>query len=140
MAEYKKPLPDLKDERTRPFWEAARKHEVRMQKCPKCGYVRYPASIYCPECLDQNDNWVKMSGKAKVWSYNIYHHVFNEAFKDDIPYNTALVQLEEGPMLVTNIVDIKNEDIKVNMPEEAVFDDATPEVTLVKFKPAKSRR
>ncbi len=136
-AEYKKPLPNIKDEQNKPYWEAAKRHELMMQKCPKCGYVRNPSAKYCPECLDENNNWVKLSGKGKVWSYGIYHHLYNEAFEKDLPYNVALVELDEGPKLVTNMVNIANQDIKVNMPVEVVFDDVTPEVTLVKFKPRK---
>jgi uncharacterized OB-fold protein len=132
---YSKPLPDIKDELTAPYWAAAKHHELRMQRCPSCGYVRYPAAKRCPECLAENDEWVLLSGRGTVWSFGVYYHVFNRAFADDIPYNIALVQLEEGPRLITNIVGIPNEDIKVDMPVEVVFDDVTDEVTLVKFKP-----
>ena len=134
--EYKKPLPDVENEKTKPFWDAARKHELSMQKCPKCGYVRYPYASVCPECLEESNDWVKLSGKGKIWSYGIYHHLFNPSFQDDLPYNVALVQLDEGPKLVTNMVGVSNEEITVDMPVEVVFDDITPEVTLVKFKPA----
>lgn len=136
MAEYNKPLPNVKNERTRPYWEAAKRHELQMQRCPGCGYYRYPPAPRCPECLEVNDEWVTLSGRGIIWSFNVYYHIFNKTFAQDVPYNVALVELEEGPRLITNIVGIPNDDLRVDMPVEAVFDDVTDEVTLVKFRPA----
>jgi uncharacterized OB-fold protein len=136
MSGYNKPLPDLSNPRTRPFWAAARQHELRVQRCPKCGYYRYPPAPRCPECLDVNDDWVQVSGRGKIWSFNIYHHLFSRAFEADLPYNTALVELEEGPRLITNIVGVSNDDLMVEMPVEVCFEDVTDEVSLVKFRPS----
>src|SRR6266849_81693 len=111
--DYRKPLPNINDPLSRPFWDAARRHELMMQKCPSCGFVRYPAARACPECLEINDEWVQLSGRGTIWSFGIYHHVFNQNFCDEIPYNVALVQLEEGPRLVTNIVGVPNADLRV---------------------------
>jgi uncharacterized OB-fold protein len=134
-AEYSKPLPNVNNPRTKPYWDAAKRHELQMQRCPNCGYYRYPPAPRCPECLEENDEWVTLSGRGTIWSFNVYHHVFNQNFKEDIPYNAALVELEEGPRLITNIVGIPNEDLRVEMPVEVYFDDVTDDVTLVKFKP-----
>ena len=135
MAEYAKPLPDVTDSKMRPYWEAAKRHELRMQRCPNCAYVRFPAAQHCPECLEENDDWVELSGRGTVWSFGVYHHVFNPNFAGDIPYNVALVELEEGPRLVTNIVGVENNAIEMGMPVQVTFDDVTDEVTLVKFRP-----
>ncbi len=135
MTEYAKPLPDVADPNMAPYWEAAKRHELRMQRCGSCDYVRFPPARHCPECLEENDDWVALSGRGTVWSFGVYHHLFNRAFADDIPYNVALVQLEEGPRLVTNIVGVANEAIEMGMPVEVAFDDVTDEVTLVKFRP-----
>ena len=135
MAEYAKPLPDVDDEKMRPYWQAARRHELRMQRCSNCGYVRFPPTQHCPECLQGNDDWVQLSGRGTVWSFGVYYHVFNPSFADDIPYNVALVELEEGARLLTNIVDVENDAIEMGMPVEVAFDDVTEDVTLVKFRP-----
>ena len=134
MTDYAKPLPDVTNEKMRPYWEAAKRHELRMQRCPDCGYVRFPPTQHCPECLNENDDWVELSGRGTVWSFGVYYHVFNASFQDDIPYNVALVELEEGPRLVTNIVGTDNEAIEMGMPVQVTFDDVTGEVTLVKFR------
>lgn len=135
MTDYAKPLPDVADPNMAPYWEAAKRHELRMQRCDSCGYVRFPPAKHCPECLDENHDWVLLSGRGTIWSFGVYHHLFNRAFADDIPYNVALVQLEEGPRLVTNIVGVENEAIEIGMPVEVEFDDVTDEVTLVRFRP-----
>lgn len=136
MVSYAKPLPDIHDRLNAPYWQAAKRHELSMQRCPRCGFVRFPAAKFCPECLEENDEWVTLSGRGTVWSFGVYHHVFNRTFAEDIPYNVALVELEEGPRLITNIVGIPNEEITIGMPVEVAFDDVTDEVTLVKFRPA----
>lgn len=136
MTTYKKPLPDIEGRHTAPFWAATREHQLKMQECPACSYIRWPASAHCPECLEENDEWVMLSGRGKIWSFGIYHHLFNANFADDMPYGIALVQLDEGPQMYTNIVGIDVEQLAPDMRVEAVFEDVTPEVTLVKFRPA----
>lgn len=132
---YTKPLPNIHDPNNAPFWQAVRRHEVSCQRCPSCSVVRYPAAKHCPECLAENNEWVTLSGRGKVWSFGVYYHLFVKSFAEDIPYNVALVELEEGPRLITSIVGIPNEKIEMEMPVEAVFETVTDEVTLIKFRP-----
>jgi uncharacterized OB-fold protein len=135
VPDYAKPLPDVTAEHARPYWEAAKRHELRMQRCPRCGYVRFPPAKFCPQCLDENDDWVLLSGRGTVWSVGIYHHVFDPSFKDDVPYNVVLVVLAEGPRLIGNLVGLANDDIAIGLPVEVHFDDVTDDVTLVNFRP-----
>jgi uncharacterized OB-fold protein len=79
---------------------------------------------------------VKASGKGKMFTYAVYHRVYNPMWKDDIPYNAACVELGEGPIMMCNIVGVKNEDLHVGMPVKVTYDDITEEVTLLKFKPS----
>ena len=135
MTDYKKPLPFVYDE-TRPFWDGLKKHELLIQKCPDCGaYQFYPRSA-CIKCMSENIEWVKASGKGKVYSYTIAHRPARPAFTEDVPYNIAIIELEEGVRMTSNLVEIGNDDIRVDMPVEIVYDDVTPEITLPKFKPA----
>jgi uncharacterized OB-fold protein len=132
---YDKPLPVINED-TAPYWEYCRKHELRMQKCQQCGYIRFPASIVCPKCHSLEAAWTKLSGKGKVYSFIVYHQVYHPSYKDDIPYAVAIIQLDEGPRMESNIIGCKMEDIKIDMPVEVSFNDVTDEVTLPKFKPA----
>ena len=86
-------------------------------------------------CLGADLGWTPVSGRGRVYSYTIVHQAVNAAFQPDAPYAYAVIQLDEGPRLVSNVVDCPAEDVTVDMPVTATFDDVTPEVTLVKFKP-----
>jgi uncharacterized OB-fold protein len=86
--------------------------------------------------LSTNLEWVKVSGRGRLHSYTIVQQPANAAFRDDVPYVYAVIQLDEGPRLVSNMVQCDHDALQVDMPVEAVFDDVTPECTLVKFRPA----
>ncbi|MEE8413524.1 MAG: Zn-ribbon domain-containing OB-fold protein [Dehalococcoidales bacterium] len=132
--EYRKPLPGV-DAVTEPFWNACKQHELKMQKCLQCGEFIYPASPMCPHCQSFESEWVKLSGKGSVYSYIIVRRATNPAFAEEVPYTVAIIETEEGPRITSNVIGIKPEDVRVDMPVEVVFEDVTPEVSLHKFKP-----
>lgn len=134
MSEYTKPLPTITDE-NHPFWEGCRQGKLRMQKCGDCGHIRYPISHVCPKCLSYKFEWTDLSGRGEVFSYVVFYQLYNKAFEQDIPYNVALVQLDEGPRMYSNIVDADNDSVKVGDKVEVAFDPVTPEVTIPRFKP-----
>lgn len=132
---YAKPLPAI-DEENKPFWQYAKKHELRMQKCPDCGQIYYPPSSLCPNCHSwEKSEWVKLSGKGTVYSFIVARRATNPAFAKEVPYVVAIVETQEGGRLISNIVGAKPEDVKIGMPVEVVFEDVTEEITLPKFKP-----
>ena len=133
MAHYEKPLPFITDE-NRKYWEYIQKHELRMQKCTQCEFIRFPVSILCPKCHAMEAEWAKLSGKGVIYSYVIYHTAYHPAYQNDIPYIVAIIQLEEGPRMESNISGCKVEDVKINIPVEVTFEDVTDTVTLPKFK------
>jgi uncharacterized OB-fold protein len=135
MAEYKKPLPQP-TAASKPFWEAAKRHELQIQSCDSCGaHIFYPREV-CPECLSSHLKWIKVSGKGTVYSYTIAQAPTHHAFAEDVPYVIAIVELAEGPHVTTNITGCKPEEVRIGMPVVATFDDVTQEITLVKFRPA----
>ncbi len=134
MANYEKPLP-VPTVETKPFWEYCRKHELRMQKCTQCGYIRYPVSVLCPKCHSMEAEWVRLSGRGKVFSFVVVRYVYNKAFANDVPYALASIELEEGPRMMSNIIGCKLEDIRVDMPVQVYFEDVTDEFALPMFKP-----
>ena len=134
MSEYKKPLP-LINEDNRPYWEYCKKHELRMQKCDGCGHIRFPVSILCPNCHSMDATWTKLNGKGKVFSYIVFRIPYHESYKEDIPYAVAIIQLDEGPRMESNLIVSDLEDIRIDMLVEVFFDDVTHEISLPKFKP-----
>ena len=135
--EYSKPLPrPVNPELTRPFWDAAKRNELVLPNCRTCANVFFYPREVCPNCLSSDLEWVTVSGKGRVYSYTIIHQPVNPNFREDAPYIYAMIQLDEGPRMVSNLIDCANDAVSINMPVAAAFDSVTPDVTLVKFRPA----
>lgn len=134
MFAIEKPLP-RPNEDTAPYWDAAHKGELQMQRCDDCGHVRFPPALLCARCLSDRSAWTRLSGRGTVFSWIIVHQSQHPAFNADVPYNVTIVELEEGPRLHTHIIDCPNDQIRIGMPVEVVFDRINDEVTLPKFRP-----
>ena len=135
MPDWKKPLPSITGE-TRRFWEACNKGELLIQRCNHCEeYQHYPRGI-CSNCWTQDIEWVKSSGKGTVWSYTITYQNRTPGFAEEVPYVLALVELEEGVKMFTNIHDCDPRDVTIGMPVEVVFDRATDRISVPFFRPA----
>lgn len=134
MADYLKPLPTITDE-TAPFWVGLNQRELRFQRCGGCGKYRYPISQVCPRCLSAEFVWQPVSGRGRVFSYVIFHRAYHQGFEADVPYNVALIHLEEGIFMFSNIVGIGNEDIACDMPVMVDYDRVTETITLPRFRP-----
>ena len=134
MVEVKKPVPEIDDE-SRPFFEAAKEGRLSIQKCSSCGTFRFPPRLRCPSCLSTDTQWTDVSGRGNVFTFGIWHQVFHPAFADEAPYNVAVVELEEGPHMVTSIVDCPNDSLRIGMPVQVVYTEPVDGVVLAKFKP-----
>jgi uncharacterized OB-fold protein len=129
-----KPLPAITEDGA-PYWEGCRKGELRVQRCSACAHLRWPPSVLCPRCLAEGGDWVALSGRGTIYSWIVVHRPQHPAFFGDVPYNVAIVELEEGPRLHTNVVECADEDLRVGLPVEVVFHEVDDEVTLPKFRP-----
>lgn len=98
-----RPLPIVNDE-NRPFWTAAARGELCMQRCLACGHIRFPIQPLCPRCLGDESDWATLSGRAEILAKVVYHRAFHPAYAQDVPYNLVLVQLAEGPRMYGNVV------------------------------------
>lgn len=137
MGAYQKPLP-VRDAISAPYWEACRRHELILQRCAGCGSFRFPPASMCSRCRSGKTEWSRASGKGKVFSWNVVVHPIPHAvYAQDVPYVVALVELDEGVRMPTNIVDCDPHRIEADMPVEVVFDDVTEAVTLPKFRPVR---
>ena len=127
-----RPLPKPNGD-TKPFWDGCRQHQLKFQKCSECGQVRWPPSIICPNCHSQDATWILSSGRGKIYSYVIYHQAPHPAFKDKLPYVVAIVELEEGPHLLTNIIGSPHDHLRCDLPVVVTWEDVTKEISLPKF-------
>lgn len=91
-------------ELSRPYWDALREGRLMIQRCG-CGHAWLPARAACPSCLAPEPRWVSASGRGTLVSWVVYHVAYHPAYESRLPYNVALVALDEGPRLLTNIVD-----------------------------------
>ena len=136
-SEYKKPLP-TPSHVSRPFWDAAKEHRLTYQRCSACGTrVFYPRDI-CPgpECFGVGTlEWVESSGKGWVYASSISYQPAHPAFAADVPYVLAIVELDEGVRMHTNVIGIDPKEVEIGMRVEVAWDDVTPEFSLPKFRP-----
>ena len=128
---YTKPLPRL-DTVNRPFWAATKDGKFMLQFCKDCGDTRFPPGPVCPKCLSSNQDWKQASGRGTLESWVDFHRAYWDGFKGDLPYRVCLVRLEEGPVVVSNLVD-KTDNLRMGQPVKVVFDKVTDDVTLPKF-------
>ena len=107
---------------SKPYWDALSDGRLTFQRCRTCHHAWLPARAECPGCLAAEWEWQTASGKGRVISWVIYHHAYHEAFKERVPYNVTLVELDEGPRLITNIVNPKA-GIKAERPVTLKIED-----------------
>jgi uncharacterized OB-fold protein len=125
----------VKTRDTQFWWDALKEHRLVIQHCTNCGQLRHPPTPSCPNCWSLLWDTVEASGKASLFTYTVVHKPLVPAF--DKPNTVAVVQLEEGTKLVTEIEGIANEDLEIGMPLKLGFLDCDPELTLPVFGPAK---
>jgi uncharacterized OB-fold protein len=104
------------------FWAAAEVSRLEFQVCQQCGYIRWPAAGVCPECLSREAVWQTTGNEGTVWSFVVYHHAYGPALKSQVPYNVALVELDNGVKLITRIVGVSDSEIRVGMRVRAGFE------------------
>jgi len=131
----RKPIPQP-DDLSRPFFEGAQCGELMIQRCGECLASLAPGSRACTECLGERLEWARASGKATLHTFAIMHQRYHPAFFDELPYNIAVVELEEGPRLNTTITGTPNDALRVGMSLVVTFEDVGEGVALPKFRPA----
>ena len=134
---YNKPIPVPQVESDF-YWEKCKEHELwlRYDNDAQQAYF-YPRDI-SPITFSRNTSWIQASGKATLYTYAIVHRAPHPGFVGDVPFVTAMVELEEGPIMPTNIVmdDPTPEKLQIGMALEVVFEDITDDISLPKFQPA----
>jgi uncharacterized OB-fold protein len=137
MSEWKRPLPQMQPF-SKPFWDAARAHELVIQHCGDCNALIFYPRRECPECWSTNLDWKKASGKATLYSFSVTYEGVEEMFIDDLPIVLAWVDLEEGIRMTTNIIDCDPEDVHIGMELEVAWRDVTDAISLPFFRPVRS--
>ena len=134
MSEYRKPVPYIYQV-ARPYWRGAKRREILIQKCGDCAeLIHYPRPL-CTGCFSSNLNWIRCTGYGTVYNYTVTYQSVIQGFDEDLPYIFAIIELEEGVRMSTNLVGCDPDEVKIGMPVEAVFENINDEVSLPKFRP-----
>ncbi len=118
----RKPQPRPEAEST-PYWEGAKTHKLLLPRCNACGKFWFPPSQRCPHCLSSNFDWLPSAGQGRIYSFVVYHRVYHPAFEQDVPYAVAIIELDEGPRLLANIVGTPTDKIRCDMRVSVVFEE-----------------
>jgi len=117
-----RPIPEP-DEASRPFFDATLRGELLLQRCGACGRWMWPAKVRCIECLADGLEWTPASGRATLYSYTLVHQLVHPGFKDGMPYNLALVDLEEGVRVVSRLIGVTPDQVKPGMKLKICWED-----------------
>jgi uncharacterized protein len=132
VSEVSRPAPLLNDD-NHVYWEAARNGRLVTQKCERCGRLRHPPRPMCPVCHSLDFEYIDLSGDGAVYSFAILHHPQNPAF--EYPVLAALIDLDEGVRILSNLVDIDPRDISIGMPVTVEFRPTRHDGAVPVFKP-----
>lgn len=128
------PAPELNAETER-FWTAAGGGRLELPRCARCGLlVFYPRAV-CPDCQSTELEWETLSGRGTVYSYTVMRSGASRRWRDHLPYIVAYVRLDEGPTVLTNVVNCDPEAVHIDMAVRAVFDDTGEGTALLRFEP-----
>lgn len=135
-SEYRKPIPSPSPDAA-PYWQGAREHKLVIPYCPACAAFFWFPRPFCPRCFSWEIEWRQASGRGTLYTYAIQYRPQMPGFETELPYVTAIVELEEGPRLMTNLVGVTPDPkvIRCDMAVEVVFADVNDEITLPKFRP-----
>ena len=122
------------DDETRPFWAATAEGRVHLPRCDRCGLVIWYPREHCPD--DHGSvTWVDLSGRGSIYSFTVVRRGATGPWREHPDYVVAYVELDEGPRLLTNIVDCDPEALSIGAAVEAVFDDTGEGNSLLRFRP-----
>jgi uncharacterized OB-fold protein len=128
-------LPTVEDE-SRPYWEAAKQGRLLIKRCNACGEVHHYPRPFCPTCWSEDVEWLEVSGRGTLYTYSVVFRNDTPPFNEWGRYVPAVVELEEGPRLMTNIIDAEPESLFVDMPVEVAFRDLTDDWAAPIFRPS----
>jgi uncharacterized OB-fold protein len=119
---------------TLPYWEGCRAGELRLQRCAQCGAHQFYPRMLCSACGGTELGWVRASGRGSIRSYSVVRRPVSKAYAADTPYVVALIRLEEGPTMMSNVIGCDLASVVVGAAVEVVFESWSAEITVPKFR------
>lgn len=128
------PLPQITEE-TRPFWDSCKEGALKLQRCSECSEFRFPPSVACPACASMNHSWEPVSGTGTIFSFVTFQRLYHKAFASLLPYVVAVVELTEGPRIVSRLIRLKDtESIKCGAAVKVRFEKLSDDLVLPLFE------
>ena len=127
------PQPDLE---TQPFWDAAREGHLLIKRCNACMRTHFYPRPFCPHCWSQDVEWMDASGRATLYTWSVVHRNDLPPFHERVPYVAAVVDLEEGVRLMTNVIGCEPDRLEIGMPLVVDYRPLTDDITAPVFRPA----
>ena len=133
-----RPIP-VPNEVTKPFWEAAKRGEVALQRCQACGHFQHPPHANCSNCMSTNLAFEPVRGQGSIYSYSVQFHGGDQRFAQVVPYAVVIVELDDAPgaLMAGNLLDVPWQEAKVGRRVEVVFEKLNDDFELPQFKLAK---
>ncbi len=122
------------DEESRWFWEACARHELILQRCGACDMVRFHPRALCPACLSAEIRWLRASGRGEIYTFTVTHQNQAPAWRTRLPYVLAWIQLQEGPLVLSNVVGAAPDALRIGASVEVVFDAAADGLAVPRFR------
>lgn len=135
MAAPRFDLPMIEDD-TREFWDATRDGRLLLRHCRSCDAVHYYPRNFCPACWSDDVDWVEASGLGSLYTWSTVFQNDLPPFNEQLPYVAAIVELDEGPRMMTRLVEVDGVEITMGMRLRARFEPLDDDVTIVVFAPA----
>ena len=131
-ASVQRPLP-VPTDLTRPYWEAAKHGELRIQHCKACDHWQFYPRPFCLNCESDDLQWQQTSGLGSIYTFTVNHRALNPFMKTRLPYVVAIVQLDEGPRLMANVLDAKPGEVAIGTRVQVRFEPVSEDITLPQF-------
>ena len=128
-------LPTIEDD-TRPFWDAARDVRFLLRRCTACGAVHHYPRPFCPTCWSGDVEWIEASGRARLYTWSTVFVNDLAPFSERLPYVAAVVELEEGPRVMTTVVGCEPADLRIDLALVVAYQPLTEDIVAPVFRPA----
>ena len=119
-----------------PYWQHAKDEKLVLPYCGECEASFYYPRLWCPTCFNQDISWKQLSGKGKVYSYSIIYQSPLPSYQGDLPYVLAIIELDEGPHMMANVLNCDVDTVSVDMAVEVLFEDRG-DMKIPQFQPTK---
>ncbi|VTU22709.1 putative nucleic-acid-binding protein containing a Zn-ribbon [Variovorax sp. SRS16] len=123
---------------TQPFWDAARAHRLIIQRCDRCGRLRFYPSEGCTHCASPDFTWIDVSGRGHVYSWIVVRRSVDPAWQRRAPFVSAIIELDEqrGVLVPGLLTDIAPEQVRADLPVQVWFEQVSPEISMPRWRPA----